>query len=161
MVLPSGVEVLAMKKHLNFEVIPLSEVPFKLPVAENSLIPVVLVVDDEPLIANTLVAILRKQNYTANAAYNAEEALIMAQMIPPDYLITDILMPKMNGIDLAIAIKESIPDCKVLLFSGHAIHLEDDPRCAAYGFPLLPKPIHPDVLLANLASLGTVGISAD
>jgi CheY-like chemotaxis protein len=144
-----------MKKHLNFEVIPISEVPVQFPVPETSPLPVVLVVDDEPLIANTLVAILRKRNYEANAAYNAEEALIMAQMLPPDYLITDILMPKMNGFDLAITIKESIPDCKVLLFSGHAgaIHLEDDHRCAAYHFPLLSKPIHPDVLLAHIASL--------
>ena len=144
-----------MKKRFNFEVIPISEVPIKLPIEENSTLPVVLVVDDEPLIANTLVAILRKQHYEANAAYNAEEALIMAQMLPPDYLITDILMPRMTGIDLAIAIKELTPDCKVLLFSGHAnaIHLEDDPRYAAYNFPMLPKPIHPDILLASLASL--------
>ncbi len=145
-----------MPKHLNFEIVPLSEVPSKLSILDNSTLPVVLVVDDEPLIANTLVAILRKQNYAATAAYNAEEALAVAKIIPPDYLITDILMPRMSGIDLAIEIKESIPDCKVLLFSGHAnaIHLEDDPRCAAYDFPMLPKPIHPDALLACIASLG-------
>jgi DNA-binding NtrC family response regulator len=145
-----------MKKHLNFEVVPLSQVPFSIPLPDTTNLPMVLVVDDEPLIANTLVAILRKQNYVAHAAYNAEDALAMAQINPPDYLVTDILMPKMSGIDLAIAIKEFIPDCKVLLFSGHAnaIHLEDDPRCAAYDFPLLSKPLHPDVLLANLASLG-------
>ena len=152
-----------MKKQLNFEVVPLSAVPLKASFPDANDLPVVLVVDDEPLIADTLVAILRKQNYSANAAYNAEEALLMAQMLPPDYLITDILMPKMNGIDLAVTVKERIPGCKVLLFSGHAnaIHLEDDPRCAAYDFPLLSKPIHPDVLLANLVSLGSgAGISA-
>jgi YesN/AraC family two-component response regulator len=145
-----------MPKHLNFEIVPLSEVPSKLPQPETSTLPVVLVVDDEPLIADTLVKILRKQNYAAHAAYNAEEALAIAKVIPPDYLITDILMPRMTGIDLAIAVKELTPDCKVLLFSGHVniIHLEDDPRCAAYDFPMLSKPIHPDVLLANLASLG-------
>ena len=145
-----------MPKHLHFEIVPLSEVPSKLSPAESSALPLVLVVDDEPLIANTLVAILRKQNYAATAAYNAEEALAIAKVIPPDYLITDILMPSMTGIDLAIAVKELTPDCKVLLFSGHVnvVHLEDDPRCAAYDFPMLSKPIHPDVLLANLASLG-------
>jgi YesN/AraC family two-component response regulator len=145
-----------MSKHLNFEIVPLSEVPSKLPISETANLPVVLVVDDEPLIANTLVAILRKQNYAATAAYNAEEALAITKVIPPDFLITDILMPRMTGIDLAIAVKESTPDCKVLLFSGHidVIHLEDNPRYAAYDFPMLSKPIHPDVLLANLASLG-------
>jgi YesN/AraC family two-component response regulator len=144
-----------MPKHLNFEIIPLSQVPSKLPTPETADLPLVLVVDDEPIIANTLVAILRKQNYAATAAYNAEEALAIAKVIPPDYLITDILMPRMTGIDLAIAIKESTPNCKILLFSGHAncVHLEDDPRYADYHFPLLSKPIHPDVLLANLANL--------
>jgi DNA-binding NtrC family response regulator len=145
-----------MPKHLNFKIIPLSEVLSKLTPPETLPLPVVLVVDDEPLIANTLVAILNKQNYAATAAYNVDEALAIAKIIPPDYLITDVLMPRMTGIDLAVAIKESVPDCKVLLFSGHAnvIHLEDDPRCAAYDFPLLPKPIHPDALLACIASLG-------
>ena len=145
-----------MARHLNFEVVPLTDVLLKLPTAETPNLPVVLVVDDEPLIANTLVAILNKQNYAATAAYNAEEALASAKIIPPDYLITDILMPRRTGIDLAIAIKDSVPGCKVLLFSGHVnvMQLEDDPRYAAYDFPMLSKPIHPDVLLANLASLG-------
>jgi YesN/AraC family two-component response regulator len=151
-----------MPKHLNFEVVPLAEVLSKLPIPETLPLPVVLVVDDEPLIANTLVAILNKQHYAATAAYNADEALAIAKIIPPDYLITDILMPRMTGIDLAITVKELVPDCKVLLFSGHVnvIHLEDDPRCAAYDFPMLSKPIHPDVLLANLASLADDSASA-
>jgi YesN/AraC family two-component response regulator len=146
-----------MAKHLNFEVVPLSEVPSKLPTAETANLRLVLVVDDEPLIADTLVKILRKQHYAATAAYSAVEALAIARLVPPDFLITDILMPEMDGVDLAIAIKESIPDCKVLFFSGHAnaIHLQDDPRCAAYDFPMLSKPVHPDILLANLASLET------
>lgn len=151
-----------MTRHLNFEIVPLSEVPTRLPAAENFSLPVILVVDDEPLIANTLVAILTKQNYAASAAYTAEQALAIAKVIPPDYLITDILMSGMNGLDLAIAIKESIPDCKVLLFSGHAnaIHLQDHPRYAVYDFPLLSKPIRPDALLACIAGLGVVDAPA-
>jgi YesN/AraC family two-component response regulator len=151
-----------MKKNLNFEVVPLSEVLTKLPVRETQALPVVLVVDDEPLIANTLVAILRKEHYAASAAYNAEEALAIAKVIPPDFLITDILMPGMSGIDLAITIKELTPDCKVLLFSGHAnaIHFQDDPRSAIYDFPMLSKPIHPDVLLACIVGLTGAATSA-
>src|SRR5271156_4817218 len=83
-----------MPKHLNFEIVPLSQVPSRSPSPEPAALPVVLVVDDEPVIANTLVAILRKQNYAATAAYNAEDALAVAKIIPPNFLITDILMPK-------------------------------------------------------------------
>jgi DNA-binding NtrC family response regulator len=144
-----------MSKHLNFQVVPLTDVPAALSIIDAPGHPVVLVVDDEPLIANTLVAILCKRNFAAHAAYDGAEALRIAQLIPPEFLITDVMMPEMNGIELAIAVKEIVPDCKVLLFSGHA-HLSalvDDPRYASHEFPLLAKPIHPDVLLAHISSM--------
>jgi len=144
-----------MSKHLNFQVVPLTEVPAALTIIDAPGHPVVLVVDDEPLIADTLVAILCKRNFAAHAAYDGAEALHIAQIIPPEFLITDVMMPGMNGIELAMAVKDLIPDCKVLLFSGHAqlSTMVDDPRCAPYDFPLLAKPIHPDVLLARISSM--------
>jgi DNA-binding NtrC family response regulator len=144
-----------MPKDLHFQIVPLPEVPIRLTLTESHYRPVVLIVDDEPLIADTLVAILSKRNYAATAAYSAEEALVVARVIPPEVLITDIMMPGMSGIDLAVTIKELIPDCKVLLFSGHAHadQLFSDPRCALYDFPLLTKPVHPDALLACVSSL--------
>jgi DNA-binding NtrC family response regulator len=144
-----------MPKHFHFQVVPLTEVPAALSIVDAPGHPVVLVVDDEPLIADTLVAILRKRNFAAHAAYDGAEALHLAQLIPPEFLITDVLMPGLNGIELAIAVKEMIPDCKVLLFSGHAqlSALVDDPRCASFDFPMLTKPIHPDILLAHISSM--------
>jgi YesN/AraC family two-component response regulator len=123
----------------------------------------ILVVDDEPLIANTLVAILRTKNYTAQAAYNGNEAMEIAERMLPDILLTDVMMPDMNGIDLAVAFRGLVPDCKVLLFSGHAHldHLLEDPLYTVHNFPLLSKPIHPDELLAEISSLtGPVGSAA-
>jgi DNA-binding NtrC family response regulator len=151
-----------MSKHLNFQVIPLADVPASLSIVGASSHPVVLVVDDERLIADTLVAILCKRNFAAHAAYDGAEALSIAQLIPPDFLITDIMMPGMNGIELAITVKEMTPDCRVLLFSGHAQlrALVDDPRCASYDFPLLAKPIHPDILLDCISSMSPVSPAA-
>ena len=83
-------------------------------------VPTILVVDDEPLIADTLVTILRANGYIASAVYNGEQAIKFAALLPPDIVITDLMMPGMNGIDLAVALKEQLPDCAVLLFSGHA-----------------------------------------
>jgi DNA-binding response OmpR family regulator len=144
-----------MSKKLNFQVIPLTEVPASLSIVGSASRPVVLVVDDEHLIADTLVAILRKRDFAAYAAYDGAEALRIAQIIPPEFLITDVMMPGMNGIELAITVKEMIPDCKILLFSGHAQlnSLVDDPRYASHDFPLLAKPIHPDVLMARISSM--------
>jgi YesN/AraC family two-component response regulator len=156
-------EVIPMAKHFNFEVIPLPNVP---PgphlVTNSSRRQSILVVDDEPLIADTLVAILRTKNYAANAAYNGYEAIGIAEQMLPDILLTDVMMPGMNGIDLAVAFRELVPDCRVLLFSGHAHlgHLLEDPRCAVHDFPLLPKPIHPEELLAHISNLAQATGSA-
>ncbi len=146
-----------MTKRLNFPKIPLSQAAPQLLLLDTPRPPVVLVVDDEAMVADTVVAILQKHCYAASAAYSAEEALETVKVIPPDYLITDIVMPGMSGIDLAITVRESIPDCKVLLFSGYAqtSYLSDDPRRVQYNLPLLTKPIHPEDLLLCLSSLGT------
>ena len=143
-------------RDFNFEVIPLPEVPpVPFLMTDAPRLQTILVVDDEPLIADTLVAILRSKKYAASAAYSGADAMKFAELIPPDILLTDVMMPGMNGIDLAVAVKALSPDCAVLLFSGHAhlSHLLDDPRCAVHDFPLLSKPIHPDELLRHINSL--------
>jgi DNA-binding NarL/FixJ family response regulator len=76
----------------------------------------------------------------------------LATVIPPELLITDIAMPRMNGIQLALALVDAIPDCKVLLFSGHASHIDlVEARKAGFDFPLLAKPVHPAKMLARVA----------
>ena len=80
----------------------------------------VLVVDDERVIADTLSVILEKNGFVAMTAYNGTSALEIATQDPPKLLISDVVMPNMSGIDLAIAIRDAVPDCKVILFSGQA-----------------------------------------
>jgi len=118
--------------------------------------PVILVVDDEAVIADTLAAILRKQNYSVLVAYDAESAFDLVSVIPPELLISDVVMPGMSGVELAIKVKNSVPDCQVLLFSGQStsLNLLADARAAGHDFVLLDKPIHPKDLLAQITSLG-------
>ena len=116
----------------------------------------VLVVDDEPMIADTLSIILNREGYAATAAYNAAMALDIAEVTPPDLLLSDVMMPGMNGIELAIVMGTSVPDCKVLLISGQAGTTDLLARAggAANQFKILAKPIHPRELLAELAAIG-------
>lgn len=115
--------------------------------------PVVLVVDDEPVIADTLAIILSRNGFAAFVAYDGRSALEMASVIPPDLLVSDVMMPGMTGIDLAIALVEKVKDCKILLFSGQAstMDLLAEARDAGYDFATLTKPIHPKELLARIA----------
>jgi CheY-like chemotaxis protein len=115
--------------------------------------PLVMVVDDEKVIADTLSIILARNGYTVLTAYNANSALELADAAPPNLLITDVVMPGMNGIDLAIEISQSFPSCKILLFSGQAatVDLLDAARKLGHEFNTLSKPVHPTELLARLS----------
>ncbi|MFP5228792.1 MAG: response regulator [Acidobacteriota bacterium] len=112
----------------------------------------VLVVDDERLIADTLSAILDDSGFTASAAYSGEEALEAARTLQPDVVISDVLMPKMTGVELGIRLRQECPQSRVILFSGQAATSELLLKAQAEGhtFELFPKPIHPEELIAKL-----------
>ena len=81
----------------------------------------VLFVDDERVIADTLAIIFSSQGYVTRAVYSAEQALELISYWLPDLAIIDVLLPGMNGIDLAIQLKAEYPDCRLSLFSGQAL----------------------------------------
>lgn len=54
------------------------------------------------------------------AAKNGAAAMELLKEFAPDILLTDIKMPKMNGIELATQIRRSFPDCSILLISGYS-----------------------------------------
>lgn len=143
--------------HDFFDSIPLDEVP------QHSVVdfpesgaatqrPTVLVVDDERIIADTLVAILNRSGFSALAAYSGESAFELITTSVPDLLITDVCMPGISGIELAIRVREHFSKCKVLLFSGSATSkdLMDTAAASGHDFELLNKPVHPRDLIERL-----------
>lgn len=114
----------------------------------------VFVVDDEELVADTIALILRTNGYQALALYNSESAIEQLEIMKPGIVITDVSMPGVNGVQLAMLIRERYPECRVLLISGQAatIDLVDDARRHGYIFEVLQKPIPPADLLARIAA---------
>ena len=120
----------------------------------------ILVVDAESLTANALAEILRRNGYATEAANDGNGALKSALLSPPDLVITDVVLPGMSGVQLAITIKRVYPDCRILLYSGQAStpELIRSPHWAPYDFTLLSKPVRPQDLLALVEHrLGTGG----
>jgi CheY-like chemotaxis protein len=113
----------------------------------------ILVVDDEPLIANTIAEILNGSGFEATAIYNARNALDEVRKSCPDTVISDVIMPHMNGIDMAITIKSACPRTRILLLSGQAgtPDLMEAARKKGHNFELLSKPLKPDLLLKKLS----------
>jgi DNA-binding NtrC family response regulator len=118
--------------------------------------PLAFVVDDEETIAKTLAVILGNSGFEAVAFTQPMEALRAAESRRPDFLITDVSMPMLNGIELGIQFKAIYPECRVLLFSGA---ISTGPLLAGaaqkgFEFTILAKPVHPIELLDTLDRMG-------
>jgi DNA-binding NtrC family response regulator len=107
----------------------------------------ILVVDDEPAICQLLGQTLVAESYLVETAGSTEEALLRLERAPFDLAIVDLLLPGMNGLVLAEAIRMLDPDTPVILitaygtasFEGMASH----PAISHY----LHKPFDTDRLL--------------
>ena len=112
----------------------------------------ILVVDDHFTIADTLADILNDAGFEAVVAYEARAALQIAEKLRPQCLLTDVVMPVMNGVELAIAVRQMLPATKILLLSGQAgiSDILRQGRQQGYEFELIAKPIHPEKLLDQL-----------
>jgi len=115
----------------------------------------ILIVEDERVVADTLRQILAASGYDVRAAYSAEEALTLISSWSPEIGLLDVMLPKMNGIDLAVAFGKLLPACRVLLFSGQPSveALLQKARNEGHTFEILAKPIHPSVILGRIANL--------
>ena len=85
------------------------------------------------------------------------EALAAARSESPDLVISDVAMPGISGIELAIQMRAQYPNCKILLFSGQAStsDLLEGARAQGYDFRLLQKPVFPPELLFEIGQLST------
>lgn len=112
----------------------------------------IIVVDDEPIIADTLVDILNGEGHEALAVSDGSSAIKWAEMVQPDLVLTDVIMPDMDGVEAAKAIMKLLPKCRIILFSGQAASTDLLARARAegYSFEVLAKPVNPDVLLEKL-----------
>ncbi len=120
--------------------------------------PTVLVVDDERLIRTMLVDILEAQGFTCRTASNGEEALTACAEALPDLILTDIMMPVLDGIETCRRLKANpawaaIPVIALTTWSdpGSVLRMLD-----AGSLMYLTKPIAPERLVAAIRlALGT------
>jgi len=91
------------------------------PPPEHSGTETLLIVENEPAIRNLLQMALRKSGYTVLAAESAREALeiVRGHTGPIDLLITDVVMPDINGLELATRLAAIRPATRTLFMSGY------------------------------------------
>lgn len=120
--------------------------------SDNSYKPRVLIVDDERNIADTLAMVFKMKGHEAMAAYSAESAVELIENFEPDIVLSDVIMGRMTGVDLAIYLSRARPECKVVLFSGQTAtaDLLAEASRKGHDFRLLAKPIHPERLIEEV-----------
>ena len=120
--------------------------------SDNSYKSRVLVVDDERNIADTLAMVFKIKGHESMAAYSAESAVELIEVFEPDIVLSDVIMGKMTGVDLAIYLSRARPECKVVLFSGQTAtaNLLAEAGRKGHDFRLLAKPIHPEKLIEEV-----------
>jgi CheY-like chemotaxis protein len=112
----------------------------------------VLVVDDKRNVADSLALVLQASGFDCRAVYSGEDAAEVAGSWNPDAVIVDVMLGKMNGVELAIHLTQRLPSCKILLVSGSfaSDQLLSESKRLGYEFPILAKPFHPDSIFSFL-----------
>ena len=114
----------------------------------------ILIVDDEPDVTDSLSTILGKYEYEVRIAASAEQAVEAVASWQPDLAIVDVMLPQMNGIDLAMVIRDTHPRCQLVLFSGIQTtqSLLEEAAKKGHLFEILAKPVHPMFMLDYVSS---------
>jgi DNA-binding NtrC family response regulator len=106
----------------------------------------ILVVDDEEIVIRSCLRILGDGDYEVEAVQSGWEALRKIDESHYDVVILDIMMPKMDGLEVLQRVKESYPDVEVVMITGLS-QIETAVRAMKLGaFDYLPKPFDPDEL---------------
>jgi two-component system, OmpR family, response regulator MprA len=109
-----------------------------------------LVIDDDPIVRETLLHMLQFEGYEVQTAEGAEEAFALLQPGKFDLVITDYCMPRMDGAQLAAAIKDRDPKQRVLMITAHAESVKGLPKGVDI---LLCKPFSINSLRGAMAPL--------
>ena len=86
----------------------------------------ILIVDDEPAITRMLTQILERQGYAVQIAHNGRDGLNAYRRCPADLVITDIVMPEMDGLELIATLRQEAPHIKCIVISGGDTHMAQD-----------------------------------
>ncbi len=106
----------------------------------------VLVVDDEAPVCRSVTKILAKENCQVDSALSAEEALKKMEAEQYDVVITDLMMPKISGMELLKIIREKHPEISVIMITGYATIKTSVQAMKLGAFDYIPKPFTPEEL---------------
>ena len=112
----------------------------------------ILVVEDDRLNRELLSKVLRQEGYQVLEACDGDIALKILQALPCDLVITDFLMPMLNGIEFVEQLRSLQPQLPIIFITGYFSAISDK-KIADEVAEILAKPFEPNVLRASVRRL--------
>ena len=100
----------------------------------------ILIVDDEPQVAEVLAKSLSRQGHRTTVVHSGEEALKTISVTAPDALFLDVSMPGINGLDVLAEVRRTKPQLAVVVITGHATPEEVEQVKKLGAVDVIPKP---------------------
>ena len=130
------------------------------PLARNTppidLVPIALIADDERTLLELYREVLEGDGFRVLPATNGQEALALAQTWVPDVVVTDVIMPRLDGFGLIRSLRCLYPGMPVIVATG-SLHYDSSPLeevAASHGVAsILQKPVDLDDLLQEVRSV--------
>jgi two-component system cell cycle sensor histidine kinase/response regulator CckA len=116
----------------------------------------ILLVEDEKMVRTLAQTILKRNGYNVLEAENGEEALRVVEEQkgkPINLMLTDLIMPRMNGRELSAHLKPLLPGIKVIYMSGYTDEAVSEHGMLAPGVEYIQKPFPPDALVKKIRSV--------
>ena len=110
----------------------------------------ILIADDEESIRHVLTVLLQDRGYEVRAVSDGEEALRELSARDYDALVTDVRMPKIDGLELVRSAQQTSPDTTIIVMSAYGSHELAIEAMKAGAYDYLGKPFHPDEVLLVL-----------
>ena len=113
----------------------------------------ILLIEDERRLSDAVAQILKKNNYTVDAVYNGEDGLDYSLSGVYDIILLDIMLPKMNGLDILRSLREKDKTTPVILLTARGEVSDKILGLNIGADDYLPKPFHTDELIARIRAV--------
>jgi len=121
----------------------------------------VLIVDDEESIRTTLAEFIKEDRYVIDTAEDAAEALRLMDKYAFDVIVTDIVLPRMNGVALMKEIRKRSPDTQVIMLTGDPSVESAAEAVRAGAFDYITKPVSKDAIRRVVANAAQIKVLSD